>query len=75
MEKYKIALKKHVKTTVDTLALMGMMGTAVALGLVLAGQRDWLENQTLVATLWYLIAGMVLYVAYNIYTLKINQKQ
>lgn len=74
MEKYKIAVEKHVKTFVDTVAMLVMIATAVTVSLVLTGHEELVQNQTAQAVLWYLVIGQVLYVTYKIYRLQLNQK-
>lgn len=67
-------IKKYLETFVETAALMGTMAAIVGLGLVLMGREDIVQNQNVTAILWYLVAGLLLYVGYKIFSMKLNQK-
>lgn len=67
-------LKKYLETLVETVILLALIATAVALAIVLTGHGVLIEDENVKAVLWYLVVGEMLYVAYKIYALKLNQK-
>lgn len=67
-------IKKHAETFVETAVLLGIIAACVALALVLSGREDLVQSKNVQAVGWYLVGGLVVYVGYKIYRMKLNQK-
>lgn len=67
-------IKKHIETTVETAVLLALVASGVALVALVLGYTDLLRQPTVRAGLQWLALADILYVAYKIYKLKLNQK-
>jgi membrane protease YdiL (CAAX protease family) len=65
--------KKYAEAIVNTAFKLAIIALIVALAIFLSGRGD-IVNATVQAILWYFIIGVVLYIAYEMVRVQINQK-
>jgi hypothetical protein len=59
MEKYKITLKAHVSTFLETLALLALVASGIVVTTVLANYTDYLQNANIrIALEWLVFADL-----------------
>lgn len=74
MEKYKNIVKTHVTTLVETIALLALTASGLAVMAVLAGYTNFLNNATARVGLEWLVVVDLAYVFGSVYRLILSKK-
>lgn len=69
----KTNIKKYAEAIAQTAFELAIIALVVALAIFLSGRGD-IVNENVQAILWYFIAAVILFIAYNRVRAQINQK-